>query len=294
MQSSLDRRQNYLVGVTLIVTSTVGWSLTGYFTRLVALDSITLIAWRGLFGAICLVGVAIFLRNRAWRAEFRIFGKWQLLYIANSMAGAVMLFTSFAHTSVAHVAVIFAAFPIIAALLGWLLLQEVPSASSLVASIVAIGGVSIMVAVGTDGGFLGDLLALGMTVTTTLTVILIRRYPTIPVIGCSAASLAMTSLVCWPFADHGIISNLQFAQLALFALVNSVLGVALYALGARRMPAVEVALISTLDMPLSILWVWIAFNERPGLHTVWGGVAVVTAVLFHILAAARRRTPVAA
>lgn len=284
-------RHNHLIGVALIFISTLAWSVTGYFTRLVAIDSISLITWRGLFGALCLVGVAALLRGRAWIEEFRIFGKQQLIYIANSMAGTVMLFTAFAYTSVGHVVVIFAALPVIAALFGWLMLREIPGRSSLCASVAVLAGVSIMIAIGSDGGLLGDLLALGMTTTTTFIIILNRRYPTMPVIGCSAVSLALTSLLFWPFADHGSISHLQIAQLALFALVNSIFGVALYALGSRRIPAVEVALIGTLDAPLAVLWVWIGFGERPGWNTMIGGIVVVTAVVLHTLAVARRRKP---
>lgn len=285
----MDSRQDYLVGAALIVTSTFAWSVTGYFTRLVAIDSITLMTWRGLFGAICLVGVAVLLRGRAWPQEFRLFGRKQLLYMANSIAGTVMLFTAYAHTSVAHVAVIFAALPIIAAVLGWLMLKEISAGSSLIASLVAVCGVSIMVALGTDGDLIGDILALGMTLTTTFLIILNRRYPSMPIIGCSAVSMALTGLLFWPFANHGSVSDLQIAQLALFALVNSIFGVAFYALGSRRIPPVEVGLLGTLDAPLAVFWVWLAFDERPGWNTLVGGAAVIGAVMLHILAAAGRR-----
>ena len=44
----------------------------------------------------------------------------------------------------------------------------------------------------------------------------------------------------------------------------------------RAVPAhpPRTALISTLDTPLAPLWVWVAFNERPALTTVVGGVII--------------------
>jgi drug/metabolite transporter (DMT)-like permease len=279
---------NHLVGIVLITASTLAWSVTGYFTRLIATDSVTLIAWRGMFGAICLVGVAILLRGRDWTKEFSLFGKAQLFYIAISTAGTVMLFTAFAYTSVGHLSVIFATLPFVAALFGWITIREVPSRSSLIASVAAVGGVAIMVALGSDGNLLGDFLALGMTITTTGIILLNRRYPTMPALGCSAASLALTSLLLWPFMPEGSLSQTQLQLLAIFAIVNSVAGVAFYALGSRRMPPVEVALISALDAPLAVLWVWIAFNEQPGWNTVVGGGVVICAVIFHIVASNRR------
>jgi drug/metabolite transporter (DMT)-like permease len=285
----MNSRTDHLVGVALILASTVGWSLTGYFTRLIALDTVTLIAWRGLLGAVCVIGVTIALRGHQWRNEFKIWGKLPLLYIANSTATAVMLFTAFAYTSVAHVVVIFSTIPLVAALLGWLFLAELPARSAVGASLVAVAGVSVMVALGSDGGLLGDALALGMTIATTFTIILIRRFPSIPVLGCSAASLALMGVLVLPFANHGVISEQQMWQLALFASTNSVVGVAFYALGAKRIPAVEVGLLSTLDLPLSVVWVWIAFGEQPSTHTLIGGAGVLGAVIYYILASSRRR-----
>ena len=283
--------RNHLSGIAMIAASTLAWSLTGYFTRLVALDSITLIAWRGLFGAICLFGLAIVLRGRDWKREFQIFGKLELLYILNSTAGTIMLFTAFAYTSVGHVSVIFAMLPFVAAFFGWLFLRETPAATAIFASSVALGGVIYMVALGNDGNLLGDLLAFGMTISTTFIIILNRRHPGMPAVGCSAGAMALSAILLLPFAQYELVSSLQLSQIAIFALINAVFGVALYALGSRWIPAVEVALISALDAPLAILWVWLAFGEAPGWNTIIGGIAVIGAVMFHILVSAGRRKP---
>jgi drug/metabolite transporter (DMT)-like permease len=56
-------------------------------------------------------------------------------------------------------------------------------------------------------------------------------------------------------------------------------GLILFTIGARLIPAAQVALISLLEVVLGPLWVWLAVDERPSLATVIGGAIVVAAVI---------------
>jgi len=42
---------DYHLGLVLVTISAVAWSTAGFFTRLIALDSFTMLAWRGVFGS---------------------------------------------------------------------------------------------------------------------------------------------------------------------------------------------------------------------------------------------------
>jgi drug/metabolite transporter (DMT)-like permease len=66
------------------------------------------------------------------------------------------------------------------------------------------------------------------------------------------------------------------------------LGLALYVVGAKYIPAAEAALLSILETPLAPLWVWVFFAEVPRNATLWGGGIVLIAVLWQILGDARR------
>lgn len=67
-----------------------------------------------------------------------------------------------------------------------------------------------------------------------------------------------------------------------FGIVNTIAGAALFILGSRCLPAVETALISALETPMTPLWVWLAFVETPPPLTLLGGAIVLTAVLWYI------------
>jgi drug/metabolite transporter (DMT)-like permease len=282
----------YRLGLFFITGSALAWSTTGLFARLIALDSFTMLAWRGLFGAVGIAVVALATeRGEAWRGLRRMgWDGW--LYTIVSAVGMLLFITAFQHTTVAHVAVIYATAPFLAAALAWSFLRERPGTSAVAASLAALLGVLVMVGFGVEGGILGDLLAFGMTLCMAALMVMARRFRTIPVMPAAALSALLTALVAWPLGEPLSVDTHQLVLLALFGIVNSALGLALFTLGARLIPAIETALIGALDAPLAPLWVWLAFGETPSRSTLAGGAVVFGAVALHMAAGARR--PVAA
>jgi len=280
-------RAHHRLGLALVTGSAVAWSLAGFFTRLIHLDTWTMLAWRGLFGALGIAAVALMMEGRAaWHNILRLgWAGW--LYAVLSAGGMVLFIASLRQTTVAHVAVIYATVPFFAAALGWMVMRDVPSRSAVVASIAALSGVVVMVGFGREGGLLGDMLALGMTVAMAGMMVLARRLGNVSVLAAAALSALLSGLVCWPLAYPLAVNGADLSFLALFGLVNSAAGLALFTLGARLLPPVETALIGALDAPLAPLWVWLAFAEAPSSETVLGGLVVFSAVATHIGLAAR-------
>ena len=56
-------------------------------------------------------------------------------------------------------------------------------------------------------------------------------------------------------------------------------GFVLITLGARYLPAAEVALLSLAETVLAPIWVWLGVGEVPTLLTLAGGVIVISAVV---------------
>lgn len=272
------------LGVVLVTASAIAWSTAGFFTRVLALDPWTMLAWRGLFGAI---GIALaFLaleRRRPWKAVQRM-GLPGIMFAVVSAVGMVCFIVALKLTTVAHVSVIYAAVPLVAAALGWVFLREVPSRSALVASMFALTGVLVMVGFGREGSLSGDLLAVAMTACMAGMVIISRRFRDIPTMPAACLSALLSGIVCWPLGAPLAVSGHDLLILALFGLVNSAVGLALFTIGAKLLPAVETALIGSLDSPLAPLWVWIAFDETPSVNTMIGAMIVFVAVASHVVA----------
>jgi drug/metabolite transporter (DMT)-like permease len=290
----MPTRHDYQIGVLFVTLSAVAWSLAGYFTRLIPLDSFTLLTWRGLFGALGLLVVIVALRGRRWWHDFARMGRAEYAYVAITVCGMILFITSLGHTSVAHGAVIYATIPFLAAFLGWIFLGEIPGRVAIVASLFALAGVALMVGFGADGGLFGDLLAFGMTTCMAFSIILMRRNPGMSAMSSACVGGLISGLICMPFGTPFAVTDVQLMQMALFGVINSSMGLACFAIGSKRLPAIETALIGSLDAPLAPLWVWLAFNEKPGLNTMIGGGIVFAAVVFHIVLSQRKSAAVAA
>jgi drug/metabolite transporter (DMT)-like permease len=285
----MSMRREHQLGILYVTISAVAWSTAGYFTRLIPLDSFTLLAWRGIFGAVSLFCVILLFHRRDWIRQFTDMGRAELGYIGLTVVGMIMFITSLGATSVAHGAVIYATIPFLAALLGWFFLGEIPRREAVIASLAALAGVLLMVGFGTDGGLVGDLLAFGMTSCMAISIIIVRKNPGMKVTPAAMIGALISAAVCWPLGAPLTVDAVQLGQLALFGLVNSAVGLAFFAWGSKKLPAIETALIGALDTPLAPLWVWLAFSETPGGNTLLGGSIVFFAVIIHILLSQRAR-----
>jgi len=278
----MTSRAQHRLGIACVTASAAAWSLGGLFTRLVSVDSWTMVAWRGLFGAASLAAVLLALRERALWRRLRAMPPVGWLFVLQSALGMICYLGALRHTSVANVAVIYATAPFLAAALGWLLLRERPARSAVAASVAALIGVTVMVGTGSRGGWLGDLLAFGMTFSMAFATVAVRSFPQLPIPLTACFSSLLSALLAWPFGAPRAVSAHDLALLALFGAINFGLGLPLFVMGARRLPAIESALIGALDAPLAPLWVWLACNEVPAAGTLFGGALVFAAVGLHL------------
>ena len=155
---------SYFTGMLLVTAATLAWSSAGLFTRMIPLDSWTLLLWRGVFGAVALALISFSLERKKSVIEFLSLGRSGWIFAIVSAVGMVLFITALTHTSVAHVSIVYATVPLVTALLAWLILRERPTKDAIAASLAAVVGVGVMVGVTGEGSLLGDLLALGMTV----------------------------------------------------------------------------------------------------------------------------------
>jgi drug/metabolite transporter (DMT)-like permease len=279
----------YRLGLILVTASAAAWSLAGLFTRVIPLDNWTILAWRGVFGSLGIAAVMTVTEQDSLWKSFSGIGRAGWLFVAVSALGMVFFITALKETTVAHVAVIYATIPFVAAVLGWLVMGERSTVGAILASVAALIGVAIMVGLGAEGTLFGDLLAFGMTLCMAVLMVIVRRAPDISVMPAACLSALVSSLVCWPLGNPLAVSAHDLLLIALFGILVSAVGLALFTLGAKRLPAIETALIGSLDAPLAPFWVWLVFNEIPSTSTVLGGSIVFAAVIAHVIIGASNK-----
>ena len=197
-------------------------------------------------------------------------------------------------TSVANVAVIVATQPFIAAGLAWLWFREAARWRTLLASLVAFIGVVITVSQSMAGADLrGIALACLMVFSFSLMTVAVRRYQQKSMVAAAAMSNLLGSLVSLLFAQ-GIssVTAHDIGILAMFGGLQVAMGLTLFVLGSRFLPSGEASLIATLETPLMVFWVWVAFAEVPAPRALVGGALVIGAVVADILGDNRERARV--
>ncbi len=279
-------------GLALLIGSALAFSSAGYFTRLVSLDAWTLLFWRGAFSGLFLLAVLVALHGSASVDKLRALGGAGLAVVATISISMMLYLHALRLTTVADVAVIYAATPVVTALLLWLRFGTRQTRVTLAASLMAVAGVAVMLggAVGPHR-WLGDLLAIAMDICTAVVMILVHRHPDRSMLAAACLGSFLTALAAWPLATPGEASLGQIGEMALFGVTQLGLGLLTLTLGTRLVPATESALIGTLDTPLSPIWVWLAFGEVPSWRTVLGGAVVLAGVLGHILLGRRPGAP---
>ncbi len=85
--------------------------------------------------------------------------------------------------------------------------------------------------------------------------------------------------VAAPFASPSTITSHDLLFLVLLGVGQMGLGLAFLTMGARLLPAGEVALITLLEVVLGPVLVWITVGETPAAATLAGGAVVVLAVV---------------
>src|ERR1700736_2652934 len=132
-------------GIVLITLSAVAYSSAGFFTRLIHLDAWTMLFWRGLFAGLMILCVIVARERRSTWPAIRAIGRPGLAAALCSTAATLFYINALRRTSVADVAVIFAAAPFLTAGLGWLWLGVTEARTTLAASVLALIGVGVMV-----------------------------------------------------------------------------------------------------------------------------------------------------
>lgn len=275
-------------GILMLLGATLAWSTSGLFARAIPLDTPTVILWRGLAGAAGLFVTLWWLKGAEGFHDFTRLGAAGWAYSLLSGLGMLLFVGSLKATSIAHVAIIYATLPFVAAFLGWWLLEEPPGRVGILAAGLALLGAAVMVGLGGDGTLLGDLMAFGMVLAMAGLILIGRGSPATPTLAAGTLSAVWAPLAMIPFASLAGLDAPNLFLLAGFGLINSTLGFALFVLGSRHTTPVETALIGALETALTPVWVWLVFLETPTTPTLIGGGMVMAASVGHILWTARQ------
>ncbi len=197
---------------------------------------------------------------------------------------------SITNTSAAVTLLCLAAMPFFTALLGFLFLKEKISLNVWAAIIMAALGIIIMAFGNTEKNSLIGLI-FGMTSSIGFSIfsVSLRWKKETP----KFTTVSVAGLICVLISSIFIISNgLNFFSSSyngsLFSLHGTLvcLGLILYSIGSKAIPAAELTLLSLTEVIGGIFWVWLplfGINEIPNTNTIIGGFFIFMSIIYYSL-----------
>jgi drug/metabolite transporter (DMT)-like permease len=275
---ALDLARQHRRGRLYVALAAVAWSTAGLLQRKLTVDVATQLAGRALFAVVgLLVFVAFAERGHLVRA-FRAIGRAGLAVTVLMAVSSGTFIAALNYTSVANVLFLQALAPVLAAVLGTFVGEPVARRTWL-AMAIAVAGVGLMVGGPSHPGAAGVTLSLLMAVSFAGTIVITRHQREVSMAPATCLSQVLVFVAAAPFADPGSVDGSDLALLIGLGVGQIGLGLIFLTIGARLIPAAEVALITLLEIVLGPLWVWLALSEQPSATTLAGGAVVLAAVV---------------
>ena len=281
------------VAIPVVLIAGLLWSFGPYVVR--HIDQAQQVPWQYLFtrGIVIFTILNLFLyleEGSEFLENYKKIGVSGLIGGIGLGIAMISFIYSITNTSAAVTLLCLAAMPFITALLGFMFLKESISMNVWVAISIAAVGILIMAIDNTSqntiiGLVFGLLSSIGFAVFSTT----LRWKKETP----KFTTVAIAGLFCCIFSGVMIIvSDLNFLSTgknhALFATHGTLvcLGLILYSIGSKHIPAAELTLLSLTEVIGGIFWVWLPLlgvNEIPTQSTVIGGFFIFLSIIYYSL-----------
>jgi RarD protein len=285
--------KNPKLAVPVVLMAGIFWSFGPYVVR--NIDEAHTVPWQYLFTR----GMVIFIL-----LNFYLYMEEGLNFINNykkmgasgliggcGLAMAMITFIwSITNTTAAITLLCLAAMPFITALLGFLFLKETISINVWMAIGIATTGIIIM-AIGNHekntltGFILGITSAVGFSIFS-VSLRWRKETPKFTTVAVAGLICFLVSMIVIINKDLSLVSSSK--NQALFATHGTIvcLGMILYAIASKNIPAAELTLLSLTEVIGGIFWVWLPWlgiNEVPGTNTIIGGFLIFLALFYYSL-----------
>ncbi len=285
-------------GILLVLGATLCWSTEGLWVRLVRADDWQILFWSGGLMALALgIWLGVAHRRRLVRAVLDT-GRPGLV-AAGSLAFAYSGYIfALNRTTVANTYVLLATAPLFSAILGRVFLGERVRRRTLVAMVLAFGGIVTMVSGSLGGGQLwGDLFALSTGLFFAVNIVALRSAPLrdgkpVDMMPSNAMAGIVIAAAMMLITDPLDVRGQDIPYLMLIGLFSMALGTWLFTRGVRFLQSAEAGLLCLTEAVLGPLLVWAVLSEMPTPKAMLGAAIVLAALVYDTLP--ERRAPGAA
>ena len=285
--------KNPRVAVPVVLFAGILWSFGPLVVRY--MDSPNQVPWQYIFGR----GLTIFIilnlylyfeeGIKFWKNYLKI-GKSGILGGCGLGIAMISFIYSITNTTAAITLLCLAAMPFFTALLAFIFLKEQISLNVWISIVIATIGIIIMAFGNTEeNSLVGFVFGITSSVGFSVFSITLRWRKETP----KFTTVAFAGLFCFIFATTVILFKGQVFfsssyNSSLFSLHGTLvcLGLILYSIGSKAIPAAELTLLSLTEVIGGIFWVWLplfGINEIPDTNTVIGGFFLFISLFYYSL-----------
>ena len=285
--------KNPKFAVPVVLIAGILWSFGPYVVR--HIDQAATVPWqylftRGLVIFILLNAYLFFEEGKEFTKNYKKIGISGLIGGLGLATAMITFIWSITHTTAAITLICLAAMPFITALLGFLFLKEEISLNVWIAIFIASVGILIMALNNNENNsIVGLVTGLASAIGFSVFSVSLRWRKETP----KFTTVALAGLFCFLISSAVLFNNnMNFLSSSknesLFALHGTIvcLGLILYSIASKNIPAAELTLLSLTEVIGGVFWVWLPWlgiNEIPSTNTIIGGFLVFLSIMYYSL-----------
>ncbi len=285
--------KNEKIAIPVVLFAGILWSFGPLVVRY--MDNPHMVPWQYIFGR----GLTIFLLLNLYLyfeeginfyKNYKKIGRSGIIGGCGLGVAMISFIYSITNTSAAITLLCLAAMPFFTAILAYFFLKEKISLNVWVSIFIATIGIIIMAVGNTEkNSFIGFLFGITSSIGFSIFSVSLRWRKETP----KFTTVAVAGLFCFIFATIIIlITQQQFFSTSynssMFSLHGIIvcLGLILYSIGSKAIPAAELTLLSLTEVIGGIFWVWLplfGINEVPSTYTIVGGFFLFVSLIYYSL-----------
>ena len=285
--------KNDKIAIPVVLFAGILWSFGPLVVRY--MDNPNMVPWQYIFGR----GLTIFIilnlylyfeEGLNFYKNYKKVGRSGIIGGCGLGIAMITFIYSITNTSAAVTLLCLAAMPFFTAIMAYLFLKEKISLNVWISIFIATIGIIIMATGNTEkNSLLGFLFGITSSIGFSVFSVTLRWRKETP----KFTTVAIAGLFCFVFATVVILSTRQpfFASSynsSMFSLHGTLvcIGLILYSIGSKAIPAAELTLLSLTEVIGGIFWVWLplfGINEIPSTNTIAGGFFLFVSLIYYSL-----------
>ena len=285
--------------ILIVLIAGIFWSFGAYVVRWI--EDARSVPWQYLFfrgsTIFILINLYLFIKEgKSFTKNYKKIGASGIIG-GISLGIAMMCFIwSITHTTAAVTLLMLAAMPFMTAILGYIFLKEKVSSITFTSIVIAAVGIIFMAFTSRYVGTLFGL-AIGLLSSFGFSIFSVslrwrKNTPTFTTVAVAGLFCATFSFIVLMFNETGFFTSLRYSSLSALHGTLVCVGMILYSIGSKHLPAADLTLLSLTEVLGGIFWVWAPFmgiNEVPTTNTIIGGSIITFALMYYSLNTKRNR-----